>query len=83
MNFTSSIQKCIPTICHLLGSKNVSDVLEAIDFFVTGYEFGVNNAMVGIRGMLVLIWSKEQNVKEAVVTAYKRLYLNPDGSNAR
>jgi condensin complex subunit 1 len=83
MNFLASIQKCIPTIAQLLGSKNISDVLEGIDFFVTGFEFGMTDTMVGIRRMLVLIWSKEQVVKEAVVNAYRRLYMNSQSTNAR
>ncbi len=70
-------------VCQLLGSQNVTDVMEAIEFFVTSFEFGVGNAMMGIRRMLVLIWSKEGNIKDAVVAAYKRLYLNPQGNNPR
>ena len=42
---------------------------------MTSYEFGMSAALQGIRGMLVLVWSKEQSVKDAVVSAYKRLYL--------
>lgn len=67
----------------MLGSQNTTDVMEAIEFFVTSFEFGVGNAMMGIRRMLVLIWSKEANIKDAVVAAYKRLYLNPQGNNPR
>ena len=44
---------------------------------------GVSNVMPGVRRMLVLIWSKESGVKEAVVEAYKRLYLRPEGPNPR
>lgn len=54
----------------------MTDVLESIDFFVTGFEFGLSSTMAGIRRMLALIWSKEQSIKEAVVNAYKRLYVN-------
>ncbi|PVD36929.1 hypothetical protein C0Q70_03922 [Pomacea canaliculata] len=78
--FAGQIQEAVPIICQLLGSKNTSDVFEAIEFFVTSYEFGVSAAIVGIRRMLVLIWSKEQAVKDTVVSAYKRLYLEPTGS---
>ena len=71
-------------MCQLLGSKTVSDVLEAIQFFVTGFEFGLANSMMGIRRMLVLVWSKESSVKEPVVDAYKRLYMRQEeGANAR
>ncbi|KAK3104798.1 hypothetical protein FSP39_010318 [Pinctada imbricata] len=81
--FATQIQAAVPIICQLLGSKTVTDVLEAIDFFVTGFEFGVTATMMGIRRMLHLIWSRESGVKDAVVSAYKRLYLNPQGGNQR
>ena len=81
--FASQIQESVPVICQLLSSKNTSDVFEAIEFFVTGYEFGVTETIVGIRKMLALIWSREASVKEAVVNAYKRLYLTPQGGNPR
>lgn len=83
MSFVVQMQRAVPVVAQLLGSKNVTDILEAIDFFVTGFEFGLSNAMLGIRKMLVLIWSKEASVKEAVVNAYRRLYLNPQGGNQR
>ncbi|KAL5015272.1 hypothetical protein ScPMuIL_009542 [Solemya velum] len=81
--FAQQIQEAVPCICHLLGSKSVTDIMEAIEFFVTGYEFGVLATIQGIRRMLLLIWSKEQSVKDAVVAAYKRLYFSPDSGNAR
>ncbi|XP_071110071.1 condensin complex subunit 1-like [Haliotis cracherodii] len=83
LTFAKQVQTSVPTICQLLGSKNTSDVFEAIEFFVTGFEFGVTATMLGIRRMLALVWSKESGVKEAVVTAYKRLYLSPQGGNQR
>ncbi|ESO89837.1 hypothetical protein LOTGIDRAFT_61640, partial [Lottia gigantea] len=82
--FADHIQQAVPIICQLLGSKTTSDVFEAIEFFVTGFEFGVTATMLGIRRMLVLIWSSEETIKESVVNAYKRLYLNPNaGGNQR
>lgn len=75
MAFARQIQESVPIISQLLGSKNTSDVLESIEFFVTSYEFGLSVAIIGIRRMLVLIWSKEQGVKDIVVAAYKKLYL--------
>lgn len=73
--FAKKTQAAIPIICQLLGSKMNSDVMEAIDFFVTSYEFGVVHAMAGITKMLSLVWSREQAVKDAVVGAYKRIYV--------
>ncbi|XP_077998535.1 condensin complex subunit 1-like [Glandiceps talaboti] len=83
VTFATQLKIAIPLICKLLSSKTASDVMEAIAFFVTAFEFGLSNAMEGVRRMLILIWSKEQGVKEAVVAAYKRLYLNPAGNNQR
>ena len=83
MAFATQVQNAVPVISLLLGSKSVTDVMEAIHFFVTGFEFGLTSTMIGIRRMLPLIWSRETSIKEAVVEAYKRLYLSPEGSNTR
>ena len=64
-------------VCRLLGSQVASDVHESIDFVVIAYEFGLNNVLLGVRRMLSLIWSKDNDVKSKVVDAYTRLYLNP------
>lgn len=58
-------------------------VQEAIEFFVTVSQFGVPQALVGIRRMLPLVWSREPGIKEAVVNAYRRLYLSPSGDSER
>ncbi|XP_052287084.1 condensin complex subunit 1-like isoform X2 [Dreissena polymorpha] len=81
--FATQLQNSIPVIAQLLGSKTSTDVMEAVEFFVTGFEFGLTSTMIGIRRMLPLIWSKEAGIKEAVVSAYKRLYLTPQAANAR
>ena len=72
VRFAGEINKALPVVCKLLGSKQVTDVLEAIQFFVSAWEFGVLNAMIGVRQMLSLIFSREQTVQTAVVHAYKR-----------
>ena len=71
----AQIQNVVTVIALLLGSKNVSDVLDAIQFFVAGFRYGVSNSMLGTRRLLVLVWSKEPTVKDAVVSAYKVLYI--------
>ncbi|KAJ8021490.1 Condensin complex subunit 1 [Holothuria leucospilota] len=83
VNFAKLVQKAVPILCELLVSKTNSDVLEAVSFFVSAFEFGVTSSHEGVRKMMVLVWSKEQAVKEAVVNAYRRLYLNPDGPTER
>jgi condensin complex subunit 1 len=81
--FASSVYEAIPMVCQLLCSKQTSDILEAIDFFVTAFEFHVLDAMQGVRRMLSLIWSSEEDVKKAVVNAYKRLYMNIEATSSK
>ncbi|KAG7154190.1 Condensin complex subunit 1-like [Homarus americanus] len=83
VGFAKLIHKGLPVVCQLLGSKLVSDVLEAVSFFVTAFEFGLLNAMTGVRRMLALVWSKEPSIKSAVVEAYQRLYINIEAANER
>ncbi len=75
LNFASTLNEALPVISTLLGSKQISDVQEAINFFVAAFEFGLLNAMIGVRKMLSLIFSRETSVQAAVVAAYKRLYI--------
>ena len=79
VNFASMMNEALPVVCMLLGSKQITDVQEAITFFVSAFEFGLLNAMMGVRKMLNLIFSRESTIRNAVVTAYKRLYIDPPG----
>ena len=83
LTFVTQVDEAIPVVCELLGSKALTDVQEAINFFVSGFEAGVTSCLIGIRRMLSLVRSKEATVKAAVVDAYKRIYLCPKGANAR
>jgi len=83
VKFSKIIHKSLPIVAQLLGSKQSTDILEAIDFFVSAFEFGVLNAMLGVRRMLALIWSREPTIKDAVVGAYKRLYINVESNSVR
>jgi len=78
VKFSKIIHKALPVVAMLLGSKQSTDILEAIDFFVSAFEFGVQNSMLGVRRMLSLIWSGEATIREAVVAAYKRLYIESE-----
>jgi condensin complex subunit 1 len=80
LSFVNQIQNAIPKISRLLFSKTQTDVLEVISFFVTCYEHGFSDMIVGIRKMLVLVFNSEKTIKDAVVGAYKRLYLNNSSS---
>lgn len=61
----------------------LSVVQEAVQFCVTVCEFSVANSVSGVRRMLPLVWSTDAAIKDAVIQAYKRLYLNPQGDTVR
>ncbi|XP_065532365.1 condensin complex subunit 1 isoform X2 [Lathamus discolor] len=82
-NFSMKITEALSLISKLMYENCVSVVQEAIEFFVTVSQFGVPEALSGVRRMLPLIWSKEPGIKEAVLNAYRRLYLSPSGDSER
>ncbi|XP_042309788.1 condensin complex subunit 1 isoform X2 [Sceloporus undulatus] len=82
-NFSTKITEALSMISKLMYESSVSVVQEAIEFFVIVSQFGVPQAVLGVRQMLPLIWSKDPKIREAVLDAYRRLYLNPSGDTER
>ncbi|NXJ65560.1 CND1 protein, partial [Rostratula benghalensis] len=82
-DFSVKITEALSLISKLMYENSISVVQEAIEFFVTASKFGVPQALPGVRRMLPLIWSKESGVKEAVLNAYRQLYLRPSGDSER
>ena len=66
---------CVPVITQLLGSKNSSDVIESLQFLTSAYEFNLKGATEAVRKALALVWSPEQQICEALVLMYKKLFL--------
>ncbi|KAI9999746.1 hypothetical protein NQD34_011589 [Periophthalmus magnuspinnatus] len=81
--FALQVEKAIAVINTMLYWKTTSVVQEAVQFCVTVCEFSVANSISGVRKMLPLVWSMDAAVKDAVVQAYRRLYLNPQGDTVR
>lgn len=73
--FTKHILKAIPCMLEMLLSKNITDTQEAIDFFVHCHEFGIDEALIGFKRMILLINMQEKSIKEAVSSAYKRIFF--------
>ncbi|XP_070791467.1 condensin complex subunit 1 [Pituophis catenifer annectens] len=82
-NFSAKITEALSIVSKLMYERSVSVAQEAIEFFVIVSQFGVPQAVFGVRRMLPLIWSKEPGVREAVLDAYRRLYLNQNGGSER
>ena len=84
IKFIEVIQSATPTICQLLSSKNKSEVIEAMDYFVIIDAYKIESARTGIRRMLRLIWTKGNSdegkgVQTHLLDCYKGLFFDaPD-----
>lgn len=59
--FMHQLERATPLLCTLLVSTTKSEVLESIRYFRTAYEYNVQGAEMGIKKMLHLIWTKDNN----------------------
>ncbi|KAL0838771.1 hypothetical protein ABMA28_016820 [Loxostege sticticalis] len=75
VHFSRMVSEAVPLINSLLMSKQAGDVSEAIDFFTTAHHFNIESAKVGVANMLLLVWSPDQDKREAVERAYREMYL--------
>jgi condensin complex subunit 1 len=73
--FLCSFEDTIPTLMQLLGSKNNKDITETIKLLTVLLKSGINDAEEGVQKMLVLVFSKEIDIKKAVINSYTTLYL--------
>lgn len=74
-------------ICQLLGSKNKSEVIEAMEYFEIGDAYNIEQNKLGIRRMLRLIWTKGNSdegkgVQTHLIDCYKRLFFEAPDSYA-
>jgi condensin complex subunit 1 len=87
LKFIEVLHGATTTICQLLGSKNKSEVIEAMDYFEIGDAYDIEQNKVGIRRMLRLIWTKGNSdegkgVQNHLIECYKRLFFEaPDTYN--
>ncbi|XP_064011981.1 condensin complex subunit 1 [Pogoniulus pusillus] len=82
-SFSEKITEAMGLISKMMYENSISVVQEAIEFFVKVSQFEVPQALLGVRRMLPLIWSKEPGIKEAVLNAYRQLYLSPSKESQR
>jgi condensin complex subunit 1 len=88
LKFVEVLHEASPTVIQLLSSKNKSEVIEAMDFFVMLDAYKVETARDGIRRMLRLIWTKGNSdegkgVQSHVIESYKGLFFDaPDSFSA-
>lgn len=80
LRFIEVLHDATPVICQLLSSKNKSEVIEAMDFFVIVDAYKIEAARTGIRRMLRLIWTKGNSdegkgVQTHLIDCYRGLFF--------
>jgi condensin complex subunit 1 len=85
LKFIETLHEASPHITQLLGSKNKSEVIEAMDFFVVADAYRIETAKSGIRKMLRLIWTKGNSdegkgVQSHLIECYKGLFFDAPGN---
>ncbi|KAI9873863.1 MAG: Condensin complex subunit, partial [Pleopsidium flavum] len=84
IRFIEVLHDASSVVCQLLSSKNKSEVIEAMDFFVVIDAYKFETARTGIRRMLRLIWTKGNSdegkgVQSHLIECYKGLFFDaPD-----
>ena len=84
LKFIDVLHDATGIVCQLLGSRNKSEVIEAIDYFEIGDAYNIEQNKVGIRRMLRLIWTKGNSdegkgVQTHLIECYRRLFFEaPD-----
>ncbi|KAI8965469.1 condensin component [Daldinia sp. FL1419] len=84
LKFIEVLHEATSTVCQLLGSKNKSEVIEAMDYLEIGNAYNIEDNMIGIRRMMRLIWTKGNSdegkgVQSHLIDCYKRLFFEaPD-----
>ncbi|KAF2417534.1 condensin complex component cnd1 [Tothia fuscella] len=84
LKFIEVLHEASPIVTQLLSSKNKSEIIEAMDFFVMLDAYKIETARIGIRRMLRLIWTKGNSdegkgVQTHLIESYKGLFFDaPD-----
>ncbi|KAL8643134.1 MAG: hypothetical protein Q9228_000259 [Teloschistes exilis] len=84
IRFIEVLHDATPIVCQLLSSKNKSEIIEAMDFFVIIDAYKIEAARSGIRRMLRLIWTKGNSdegkgVQTHLIDCYRDLFFTaPD-----
>lgn len=78
LQFINALQDCVPIATQLLGSKVASDVLEALEFLSTAEQFSLSGASEGMRKAMVLVWSRDENIRKALINTYVKIYFTFD-----
>lgn len=81
LRFIEIVDEAAEIVTQLLSSKNKSEVIEAMDFFVVIDAYKIPNSRSGIRRMLRLIWTKGNSdegkgIQTHLIECYKGLFFD-------
>lgn len=87
--FIEQLASAVPMLSQLLVSTSKAEVLESMEFFRVAHEYKLPSANVGVRKMIHLIWTKDNNtlvmedgkelkgIKSRLIEVYRALYFDP------
>ncbi|KAL3271523.1 hypothetical protein HHI36_022001 [Cryptolaemus montrouzieri] len=81
VTFLKLLDSALEKMVELLETTTVGDMHEAIEFFITAYKFNIDRSMLGIVEMLRIMQRNEPERKNAIVNAFKKIYLETDSEN--
>ncbi|WWC67026.1 uncharacterized protein I206_100933 [Kwoniella pini CBS 10737] len=80
LRFINQLEGAVTTLCQLLVSTTKTEVLEAMRFFRIAFEYDLQSSEIGIKTMLHLIWTKDNNAAPVATTS--ATVTNEDGNPA-
>lgn len=81
LEFIDQYENASANLHGMLLSANVSDVTEALRFFVKARHFKLPCAITGMKQALTLMWSTEQNIKDEVLKAFVDVFIAIPGTD--
>ncbi|CEG46063.1 condensin complex [Plasmopara halstedii] len=70
--------QALPLMGQLIGSKSISDVLEAIQFLEKAYRFHLGAAQTRIKNVLSLTWRADLSIQEQLSNTFISLFIRID-----
>lgn len=81
LEFIDQYENASTNLRGMLLSANMSDVTEALRFFVKARHFNLPCAVTGMKQALTLMWSTEQSIKDEVLKAFIDVFIALPGTD--
>ena len=83
IRFINSLESANKALESMLLSKNTSDVVEALRFYVRAKQFQLPCAITGMRNALALMWSSEKQIRTEVLKAFIDVFIGQPGCEGK